>query len=201
VDSGLFINTAGIGRLRPGVRLDIRSVQAGDAVLVNGRIAEHGLTVMSVRGGIEFESELRSDGKPLNRLVGALLDSGAEVRFIRDATRGGVAGVLADISEQSRLSIEIDESRMPISPTARHAAEMLGLDPITVANEGIIVCVTASADAEKALAAMHRRPEGRDAAMIGCVTGAQPPLVELRTAAGGRRIVQRPYGEELPRIC
>jgi hydrogenase expression/formation protein HypE len=198
---GLFINTAGVGRLRPGIRLDVRRTQVGDAVLVNGRIAEHGLTIMSVRSGIEFESELRSDGQPLNGLIGALLDSGADVRFIRDATRGGVAGVLADISEQARLSIEIDESCIPISPTARHAAELLGLDPITVANEGVIVCVVAEADAEKALTAMRGRPEGRHGAIIGRVTGAAPPLVELRTTAGGRRIVQRPYGEELPRIC
>jgi hydrogenase expression/formation protein HypE len=198
---GLFINTAGVGRLRPGARLDVRRVQAGDAVLVNSRIAEHGLTVMSVRSGIEFESALRSDAKPLNGLIAALLDSGADVRFIRDATRGGVAGVLADISEQSRLSIAVSESSVPMSPTARHAAEMLGLDPITVAHEGVIVGVIGEADADKALTAMRRRSEGRDAAIIGRVTGVQPPLVEMQTAVGGRRIVQRPYGEELPRIC
>jgi hydrogenase expression/formation protein HypE len=159
------------------------------------------LTVMSVRGGIHFESDLRSDARPLNRLIARVLDSGADVRFIRDATRGGLAGVLADISEQRAMSIEIDETRVPISPTARHAAEMLGLDPLTVANEGKIVCVAAGRDAESVLAAMQSIPEGKDAAIIGRVTDARPPLVELHTRAGGHRIVQRPYGEELPRIC
>jgi len=198
---GLFINTAGVGRLRPGVRLDVSRVRAGDVILVNGRLAEHGLTIMSVRNGIAFESDLRSDAVPLNHLVADVLDTGADVRFIRDATRGGLAGVLADISEQCRLSIRIDEDRLPLSPTARHAAEMLGLDPVTVANEGLLVCLVAAGDADRVLQAMRRRREGRNAAVIGEVTDLNPPLVELHTRAGGQRIIQRPYGEELPRIC
>ncbi len=198
---GLFINTAGLGRLRPGVRLEVGRVQAGDLILVNGRLAEHGLTILSVRRGLGFESALRSDAAPLNHLVADLLDTGADLRFIRDATRGGLAGVLADICEQRQLSIRIDEERLPISPTARHAAEMLGLDPVNVANEGVLVCVAAADDADRVLKAMRRRPEGRHAAVIGEVTDQMPPLVELHTRAGGQRIVQRPYGEELPRIC
>ncbi len=198
---GLFVNTAGIGRLRSGTNLSIASVEPGDVIIINGRLADHGLTIMSVRSGIEFESDLRSDARPLNRLIGRVLDSRAEVKFIRDATRGGLAGVLADISEESRLSIEVDEDRIPISPTARHAAEMLGLDPLSVANEGKIVCVVAGDDAAVVLDAMRSQPEGREAAVIGRVTSTDPPLVELNTSAGGQRIVQRPYGEELPRIC
>ena len=198
---GLFINTAGIGRRRPGVKLDAARISPGDAIIVNGRLAEHGLTIMSVRSGIQFESDLRSDGKPLNHLIGRVLDCGADIRFIRDATRGGLAGVLADISEQRGLSIQIEEERLPISPTARHAAEMLGLDPISVANEGLAVFVAAADDAAMVLAAMRGLPEGRDAAVIGRVTDSRPPLVELNTRAGGQRIIQRPYGEELPRIC
>lgn len=198
---GLFISTAGVGRLRPEVSLDPANVRPGDAIIVNGTIADHGLAVMSVRSGIEFDTELRSDAAPLNHLLARVLDTGANVRFLRDATRGGIAGVLADINEASGLSIEVEEQHIPISPTARHAAEMLGLDPLTVANEGKVVCVAAWADADNVLDAMRQNPLGKHAACIGRVTGSQPPLVELLTTAGGRRIVQRPYGEELPRIC
>ncbi len=198
---GLFINTAGVGQLRAGVSLDLAGVQPGDAIIVNGTIADHGLAVMSRRSGIEFETELRSDAAPLNHLLERVFDSGANVRFVRDATRGGLAGVLADICEATGLTIEIDEQRIPISPTVHHAAEMLGLDPLTVANEGKVVCVVAGADADAVLRAMRQDPLGQEAVRIGQVAASQPPLVELLTAAGGRRIVQRPYGEELPRIC
>ena len=198
---GLLVNTAGVGRMRPGVRLGLERIRPGDVILVNGNIAEHGLAVMSVRAGIEFESTLRSDAAPLNELIGGLLDCGVDVKFLRDATRGGIAGVLADITEACRLSVEIEEARVPLSPTARHAAEMLGLDPLTVANEGKCVIVVAAGDAERALAACRRHPLGRAGAIIGRVIDAQPPLVELITRVGGRRVVQRPYGEELPRIC
>jgi hydrogenase expression/formation protein HypE len=197
----LFINTAGVGHLRPGARVDLARVQPGDAILVNGRIAEHGLAVMSVRRGIEFESSLRSDAAPLHGLIAAVLGSGADVKFMRDATRGGLAGVLADISEAARVTIEIEEAPVPLSPTARHAAEMLGLDPLTVANEGKCVFVVPGRDAPAALAACRAHPLGAQAAVIGRVTDTQPALVELITRAAGRRVVQRPYGEELPRIC
>jgi hydrogenase expression/formation protein HypE len=197
----LFINTAGVGRLRPGVQLDLARVAAGDLILVTGRIAEHGLAVMSVRSGLEFESTLRSDVAPLQGLMAVVLDTGGDVRFVRDATRGGIAGVLADISEASRLTIEIEEASVPLSSTARHAAEMLGLDPLTVANEGKCILVVAEQDAARVLAACRAHALGRDAAVIGRLRAAQPALVELITRVGGRRIVQRPYGEELPRIC
>jgi hydrogenase expression/formation protein HypE len=199
--SGLFINTAGVGRLRPGVQLDLKRVQVGDVILVNGNIAEHGLAVMSVRSGIEFDSILRSDVAPLNGLIAAILATGADVKFMRDATRGGLAGVLADICEAAELTVEIDEGRVPLSATARHAAEMLGLDPLTVANEGKCVLVVAAGDAERVLTVCRKHPLGPHAAAIGQVIETQPPLVELVTRAGGRRVVQRPYGEELPRIC
>lgn len=199
--SGMFINTAGVGRLRPGTRLGVERVEAGDAILINGNVAEHGLAVMSVRSGIEFESTLRSDVAPLNGLIGGLLGGGADIKFLRDATRGGIAGVLADICEGRNLSIEINEERVPLSPTARHAAEMLGLDPLTVANEGKCVIVAAERDAQRVLAACQSHPLGTSAAIIGRVVNVTPPLVELITRAGGRRVVQRPYGEELPRIC
>ncbi|MFH1746207.1 MAG: hydrogenase expression/formation protein HypE [Planctomycetota bacterium] len=201
IADGMFINTAGVGRRRPGANLALTRACAGDAVLVNGTLADHGLTVMSVRNGIEFESDLRTDAAPLNGLIAALLDSGADVKFLRDATRGGVAGVLADISEATGLSIEITEASLPITPTARHAAEMLGLDPLTVANEGKVVCLVSATDTDRALAALRANPLGRQAVCIGHLTDNRPPLVELLTLATGRRVIQRPYGEELPRIC
>ncbi len=199
---GLMINTAGIGLLRPGVRLGFSLIEPGDAVLLSGNLAEHGLAIMALRNGIEFETELHSDVAPLHGLAERLFDSGVRIRFLRDATRGGLAGVLADICEACGLSIEISEPAIPISPTCRHAAELLGLDPLTVANEGKLVCVVAAEDAERALEAMRSAgPIGARAARIGRVSEAQPPLVELITRAGGRRVVQRPYGEDLPRIC
>ncbi len=200
-DAGLFINTAGIGHPRPGVRLGVARITPGDVILINGNIAEHGLAVMSVRSGIEFDSTLRSDVAPLNGLIAALLDTGADIKFLRDATRGGLAGVLADIVDGCGHTVELEEGRVPLSPTARHAAEMLGLDPLTVANEGKCVIVVAEADAERVLAACRQHPLGRQGTVIGRVVERTPPLVELLTRAGGRRVVLRPYGEDLPRIC
>jgi hydrogenase expression/formation protein HypE len=198
---GLFINTAGVGCLRSDVRLGVERVAAGDVVLVNGPIAEHGLSIMALRGGIAFETELRSDAAPLNGMLGQLFDAGLDVKFCRDATRGGVAGVLADISEARGLTIEIEEQAVPLHPTARHAAEMLGLDPLSTANEGKIICVVAEGDGDRAVRALQNHPLGQETAVIGRVVESHPPLVELITRAGGRRVVQRPYGEELPRIC
>ncbi len=198
---GLFINTAGVGRMMEGLDLGLLRVEPGDAILVTGTIADHGLAIMSVRNDIRFETELRSDAAPLNGLLGELFSCGSDVKFVRDATRGGIAGVLADISEHGNLTVEVGEAALPISATARHAAEMMGLDPLTVANEGKCVCVVAGCNAEKALTALRSHPLGSRAAVVGRVTDAKPALVELITSAGGRRIVQRPYGEELPRIC
>lgn len=200
-EPGLILTTAGVGEVLPGVDLRARRVSPGDAILLSGCIAEHGLAVMSVREGMAFQTDLRSDVAPLNRLVADLLAGGADVKFLRDPTRGGLAALLADLAEDSGCTLEIDETAIPVSPAARHAAEMLGIDPLTVANEGKLVAVVSADDAPKALAALRSNPLGRRAAVIGRCTSAQPPLVELLTRSGGRRIVQRPYGEELPRIC
>jgi len=198
---GLFVNTAGVGVVRSDAHLGLSRIEPGDAILINGPIADHGLAVMSTRNGIEFETELRSDAAPLNHLLARLFESGVDVKFLRDATRGGLAGVLADISETCGLTIEIEEASVPLTSTAHHAAEMLGLDPLTCANEGKVVCVVTNADADRALDALRADPLGCQAAHIGAISDVQPPLVELRTRAGGKRVVQRPYGEELPRIC
>ena len=198
---GIMITTAGIGAVRQGVELSASRIQPGDVVIVNGGIAEHGLTIMSVREGIGFDTDLRSDAAPLNGLIAAVLDSGADVKFMRDPTRGGLAGVLCDVAENAGVGVHIEEGRLPISPVVRHTSELLGLDPLTVANEGKVVIVVAQADAERVLAACRSHPLGAGAAQIATVVESDWPLVELRTVIGGARIVQRPYGEELPRIC
>ena len=198
---GLMITTAGVGELSEGVDLDATRIRPADAVIVSGRIAEHGLAVMSAREHLAFETELRSDVAPLWGLVKCLIDSGVDLKFLRDPTRGGLAGVLADLVEATGLSIEIEEAAVPLSAIAHHTAEMLGLDPLTVANEGKVVAVVAAEQADRALAVCRGHPLGKAGAVIGRFTDAAPALVELITRSGGRRMVTRPYGEELPRIC
>lgn len=198
---GMFITTAGIGRIRPDVDLTPQRLQPGDQILINGTLADHGLAVMSVREGLSFQTQLRSDAAPLNHLVQALFEAGIDVKFLRDPTRGGVAGVLCDLVEDTGQSVEINENSLPLSPVSRHTAELLGLDPLMVANEGKCIVVVAESDARRALEVWQGQPLGQSAAIIGQMTDASPALVELVTSAGGRRIVQRPYGEDLPRIC
>ena len=198
---GLMINTSGIGRQRADADLSLDRIRPGDAIILTGTLADHGLTIMAMREGLSFQTTLTSDASPLNGLVDAVFSSGGDIRFLRDPTRSGLAGVLADISDSTRLSIEIWESQLPISPTAIHAAEMLGLDPLTIANEGKCVIVADAKDANRIVDACRQHPLGRLATQIGRVSAARPHLVELITSIGGRRIVQRPYGEELPRIC
>ena len=198
---GLILNTAGIGELREDARLDARRIVPGDAIIITGRIAEHGLAVMLTRESLVLETELRSDLAPLNGLIGQLFETSADLKFMRDPTRGGLAGVLADLAEATGESIEIHEDAVPVSGIARHTAELLGLDPLTVANEGKVVVVTPETDAGRVLAACRRHPLGRHAAVVGAIVKSEPALVELVTHSGGRRLIQRPYGEELPRIC
>lgn len=198
---GMTITTSGVGTMRSDARLDIKRITAGDAVVITGRIADHGLAVMSAREGLAFKTELRSDVAPLNGLIAAMLDSGADLRFLRDPTRGGLAGTLADLVEDTGLSVELNEADVPMSRVARHTAELLGLDPLTVANEGKCVAVVAADDADRLVEVCRAHPLGKDAAVIGRLVDAVPPMIELITKAGGRRMVQRPYGEELPRIC
>ena len=198
---GMTITTAGVGELPDGVLLGAARVAVGDAVLITGRLAEHGLAVMSAREGLGLETDLVSDVAPLGDLARRICDCGPGVKFLRDPTRGGLAGLVADLVEETRLSVELEERALPISPIVLHTAELLGLDPLTVANEGKIVVVCAPEAAERALGVCRDHPLGADAAIVGRVADTQPPLAELITRAGGRRIVQRPYGEELPRIC
>lgn len=199
--TGLLVNTAGVAALDPRIHVGFSRIAPGDAVLVNGTLGDHGMAVMSVRNGLEFQTRIASDAAPLNGLIGALADAGIDLKFMRDATRGGLAGVLADIAERTGHSVEIAERRVPVRSNVKAAAEMLGFDVLSIANEGKAVFVVGESQAAAALEVMRRQRYGREAAILGRVTDASPALVELLTKAGGRRVVQRPYGEELPRIC
>ena len=198
---GLMITTAGIGRRFDGVELSPGRIRPGDKILVSGGLAEHGLAVMSAREGLGFDTSIKSDAAPLNGLVKQVLQAGSGLKFLRDPTRGGLAGLLADLSEECGLSVELDEEALPLTPAVRAASEMLGLDPLSIANEGRLVLVASPDAAERVLQLCHQHPLGRRAAIVGTFLEATPPLVELITRAGGRRIVLRPYGEDLPRIC
>lgn len=198
---GLIITTAGVGELRGDVRLDLGRITPGDAVIVTGRIAEHGLAVMCAREGLGLQTQLLSDVAPVNGLIDRLYAAGVDLKFMRDPTRGGLAGVLADLCQATRMTVRVEEQAIPMTGIARHTAELLGLDPLLVANEGKVVLVVPPEGAGRALAACREHPLGKHAAVVGHILEAQPPLVELVTRSGGRRLVQRPYGEELPRIC
>lgn len=198
---GLFINTAGIGLVPAGLRIAADQARPGDRVIVSGTIGDHGMAIMSVREGLAFESTLVSDSAPLHTLVAAMLDATREIHCLRDATRGGVASVLNELAGQSRVGIDLDESAIPVRPAVQAACEMLGMDPLYVANEGKLVAVVPAPHADAVLDAMRRHPYGRDAVIIGQVVGEHPGLVVARTAIGGRRVVDMPLGEILPRIC
>ena len=195
----IYINTAGIGVLKyPG--LSPKAIREGDKVLVSGTVGDHGTAVMLARNGM-MQGEIRSDCAPLNALAEAVLSCGARVRVLRDPTRGGVATTLNEFVEGSGLGIEIGEEKIPVRPQVQAACDMLGLDPLYCANEGKLLCIVASEDAEKALAAMKRLPEGENAAVIGSVSARYPGKLVMNTAFGGSRILQKLTGAQLPRIC
>ena len=195
----IFINTAGIGIRRTGS--DPKSLQPGDAVLINGAIAEHGIAVMSEREGIAFGTIVQSDAAPVWPFVKALIDAGIEPRVMRDPTRGGLAACCVELADDSGVTIELDEKTIPVRPETRAACEMLGLDPLTVANEGKIVAFVSQDQAELALATLKGTRDGEHAATIGRVVPRKRVSCVMRTRFGGERIVEMPYGEELPRIC
>lgn len=198
---GLVINTAGIGVVPAGVSLGTAAVEPGDAILLSGTIADHGMAIMSVREGLGFEAEIASDSSPLHGLVVAMLDSCPQLRLLRDPTRGGVAASLNEIAGQTGLGIEIDEAAIPVAPAVAHACELLGLDPLQVANEGKLLAVVPAAAAADVLAAMRQHKYGWQAVALGCITADHAGRVVLRTAIGGSRVVPLPIGEQLPRIC
>jgi hydrogenase expression/formation protein HypE len=197
----LFITTAGVGVTRPGLELGAGRAQPGDTVLVNGVLGDHGAAILCARGDLALETPIESDCAPLYRLIAALLEAAPGTRFIRDATRGGVATVLNEIAQTSRVAIEIDEAQTPLREEVKGFCEILGLDPLYLANEGKIVAVVPSAQCEAALAALRADPLGRDACAIGRIGEGEPGRVTMRTTLGGRRIVDMLVGEQLPRIC
>lgn len=199
---GVYITTAGVGLVREDSGLSPDRVEPGDLLMINGPIGEHGLAVMLEREMPEVESVVRSDVAPLNGLIERLLDRvGRGVVFMRDPTRSGLAGLAADLARHSGWHVTLEEVDIDIRPEARHAADMLGLDPLEVANEGKVVAVVRPDAVDQALAAIHDHPLGRSAKVIGRVGDARDGVCELRTKIGGRRVIQKPYGEQLPRIC
>ena len=198
---GCYVNTAGIGIVPPGVALGPERVRPGDVVLVSGTLADHGMAVMSVRDGLEFDAPISSDTAPLHGLVAAMLSVCRDLKMLRDPTRGGVATSLAEIATLARVGIEIDEEAIPVASPVAAACELLGLDPLLVANEGKLLAVVPATHADPVLGAMRRHEHGRDAVRLGRVVAAHPGLVAMRTALGGTRIVPMPIGEQLPRMC
>jgi len=198
---GLYINTAGIGRVVTEQPLGSSQVRPGDTVVVSGLLGEHGVAVMSRREGIAFQTSVVSDCAPLWQLVKTVVDSGAEVHAMRDPTRGGLAATVCDFARVSQVGIRLQETALPVSPAVRGACDLLGLDPLSIANEGKLVVVCRGADAERVVQAMRSVPIGRGAVVVGEVIEKPKGLALLRTAIGGERIIDMPTGEDLPRIC
>jgi hydrogenase expression/formation protein HypE len=198
---GLFINTTGIGVVPEGVDLSADRARAGDKVLLSGSIGDHGIAILAQREGLEFETQIQSDSAALHTLVADMLAVSREIRCMRDPTRGGVSSTLNEIAQQSRVGIELEERTLPIHEQVRGACELLGLDPLYVANEGKLIAIVAPEVAQAVLQAMRRHPLGSDAQIIGAVKDAHPGMVTMRTPLGTTRIVDMLAGDQLPRIC
>jgi hydrogenase expression/formation protein HypE len=197
----LYITTTGIGFVPAGVSLAIRNARPGDKVLISGTVGDHGIAIMSVREGIEFETVLESDTTALTGLVQEMLEACPAIRWMRDPTRGGLSSALNELAAAAQVGVTLTEAAIPLRPEVRAACEMLGLDPLYVANEGKLVAVVPVASAESVLQTMHSHPLGRDAAIIGKVVAEHPGIVTLRSLIGGERVVSMLPGEQLPRIC
>lgn len=199
---GVFITTAGLGVVPPGVTpTGGERARPGDVVLVSGHVGDHGMAILSCREGLEFDSPILSDTAPLGGLVAAMTEVVSDLHVLRDPTRGGLATTLNEIASQSGVGIRISERDVPVRPAVVAAAELLGIDPLYAANEGKLVAVCAPADAPRLLTAMRAHPLGRDAAIIGEVVLDREHLVELATSFGNRRILEWMSGDQLPRIC
>ena len=198
---GIFINTTGIGVVPEGVNLSANQARPGDTVILNGSIGDHGIAILSEREGIAFETAVLSDSAPLHTLVRTILNVTQEIRCMRDPTRGGLASALNEIAAQSGVGIVIDERCVPVHEEVRGACELLGLDPLYVANEGKLVAIAAPDAADDIVSAMRRHPLGCEARAIGYVSKANPGLVTMRTSLGTTRVVDMLAGDQLPRIC
>jgi len=197
----LFITTTGVGRVPEGVNISAANLRPGDRLIVSGTIADHGMAILTSREGLSFQSRVTSDTAPLNGLVEAMLEVTRDLHALRDPTRGGLATTLNEFAASSRIGILLDEAAIPVRPEVRGACDVLGIDPLYVANEGKLVAAVPAEAAAKVLAGMRRHPLGREAAIIGEVVAENPGLVAMRTAFGATRIVDMPVGEQLPRIC
>jgi hydrogenase expression/formation protein HypE len=197
----VFINTSGIGVVPAGIDLSARHVRPGDDILLSGTIGDHGIAILSQREGLEFEGAIRSDTAPLHELTAVMLDASPAIHAMRDPTRGGLAATLCEIASRQQLGIEVDERAIPVREAVRGACEILGLDPLFIANEGKLVAFVPPQVSAPVLASMRGHPLGRDACRIGRVTAEHPGRVLLRTPVGGDRLLDLPFAEALPRIC
>jgi hydrogenase expression/formation protein HypE len=198
----LFINTSGIGLIHPKANIHHNNIESSDQVIISGNVATHGIAIMSVRKGLEFETTIESDTVNLNHTVEKLLDRfGNDIKFLRDPTRGGVASVLNEVAELTSLGFELDQKNIPVDEQVEGACEMLGLDPLYVANEGLFIAVVKKSIAESFVAALRADENGANAAIIGEATAEHPGKVLMKSRVGGRRVVNYLTGEQLPRIC
>ncbi len=198
---GIYINTTGIGLVGPDIAISADRAAPGDVVILSGPIAAHGIAIMSVREGLEFETQVQSDTAPLNGLVAELLACPGDIHVLRDPTRGGVASALNEIAAASGCGIDIRQSALPIAEEVQGACEILGFDPLYVANEGVLVAILPQEYEDTMLEVMRKNPLARDARTIGRVTKEHPGVVVMRTLIGGTRVVDMLSGEQLPRIC
>jgi len=198
---GMFVNTAGIGLIETSLQLSADQARPGDVVLLSGPVGDHGIAILAEREGLSFESDIVSDTAPLNSLVAALLATGATIRCMRDPTRGGVASSCNEIALTSKVGIQLDEAAIPVRPEVRGACELLGLDPLYVANEGKLLAICAPEDADNLLSEMRRHPLGVGASIVGKVTSGNPGLLTMKTSLGTIRIVDMLANDPLPRIC
>lgn len=198
---GVYITTTGVGRIPSGRACRAANIQPGDAVLLSGTLGDHGIAVLAARGELAFQTDIESDIAPLNGLVEDMFDTGAAIHALRDPTRGGLASSLNELAEQSNVAVVLEEDRIPVRSEVEAACEMLGFDPLHIANEGKLVAFVAEPDAEKVLEAMRGSPYGKNACRIGRVEETPEGRVVMETGIGGKRIVDIPSGELLPRIC
>lgn len=197
----IFINTAGIGIIGETVNVSGANARPGDAVILSGTMADHGMTILTQRQGLAFESDLASDSAPLNHMVADILNTGCDIHVLRDPTRGGVGTTLNEISGQSQVGIRIHEDRLPVRPAVSGICELLGFDPLYVANEGKLLAFVPADQADRVLAVIRQSPYGKEACIIGEVVDGHPGRVFMKTRIGGERIVDMLTGEQLPRIC
>ncbi len=198
---GVFITTTGIGVIPDGVNISGDLAEPGDAIIVSGNIGDHGVAIMSSRENLQFETKIQSDSASLHTLIKAMVDEVPDIHCLRDPTRGGLATTLNELAQQSKVGMKLQESDIPVDPAVTAACELLGLDPLYVANEGKLICICKQQDAEKLIKVMHNHRLGKKAAIIGEVVEDQHGFVQLQTNFGGNRIVDWLVGEQLPRIC